>query len=288
MYGCDLLSQNSHLTEVWQTGGVHVRRAMNLLRFYDRIGHTPPSISTDGATPRRRAAAEKLPCRTTSIKTSNSMMECMVFEDFPEGLYGIKPFFRARIHDRMAATHYVALISKMPRTIRFLTFRFAAPRAAILIVTVTNAVYAADSNLVTTQKLRWQTAAALASEAVRVCASRGYSVTSTVVDPSGHEQAVVKGDMVPLQSLSVSYRKAYTAYSYSMAFNKDSTSELIAAKVTGPLDGGVLATVPEVIFIAGGVTLRKGRSHGHRRHSCTGAPGGRQRSSMGASGRRQI
>ncbi|WP_414445606.1 heme-binding protein [Burkholderia sp. 22PA0106] len=55
--------------------------------------------------------------------------------------------------------------------------------------------------------MRWQTAQALAAEAVHLCAGRRYSVTATVVDPSGHPQAVVKGDSVPLQSLSVSYAR---------------------------------------------------------------------------------
>lgn len=136
------------------------------------------------------------------------------------------------------------------------------------------AAHAADSNLVTTQKLRWQTAEALAAEAVRVCAARGYSVTATVVDPSGHQQAVVKGDTVPLQSLSVSYRKAYTAYAYGLAFDKDSTSALIAAKVTGPLDGAVLATEPQVLFIAGGVALRKADRTAIGGLGVSGAPGG--------------
>ncbi|MDN7560721.1 heme-binding protein [Burkholderia orbicola] len=91
---------------------------------------------------------------------------------------------------------------------------------------------------------------------------------------SGHPQAVVKGDSVPLQSLSVSYRKAYTAFSYGMAFDKDSTSELIAAKVTGPLDGGVLATIPEVLFIPGGVTLRMADRTVIGGIGVSGAPGG--------------
>lgn len=60
---------------------------------------------------------------------------------------------------------------------------------------------------------------------------------------------------MPLQSLSVSYRKAYTAYSYGLAFNKNTTSELIAAKVTGPANGA-LNTIPEVLFVPGGITLR--------------------------------
>lgn len=68
---------------------------------------------------------------------------------------------------------------------------------------------AEQSHVVLTPKLDWQTAQALAAEAVRVCAARGFSVTATVVDTSGERQAVIKGDQAPLQSLSVSYRKAY-------------------------------------------------------------------------------
>ncbi|WP_066092169.1 GlcG/HbpS family heme-binding protein [Xanthomonas massiliensis] len=132
----------------------------------------------------------------------------------------------------------------------------AAGAAAVLATTALPVPgRAAPSHVVLTPKLDWQTAQALAAEAVRVCAARGFSVTATVVDTSGEQQAVIKGDQAPLQSLSVSYRKAYTAYSYGMAFDKDSTSALVAAKLTGPADGS-LATVPQVIFIAGGVTLR--------------------------------
>jgi uncharacterized protein GlcG (DUF336 family) len=128
--------------------------------------------------------------------------------------------------------------------------------------------------LVTVRKLNWRTAEKLASEAVRLCEQRGYSVTASVVDPSGHQQAVVKGDDAALQTLSVSYRKAYTAFSYGKTFNKNTTSELIKAKVTGPLDGGVLATEPEIIFIAGGVTLRTRDGGVIGGIGVSGAPGG--------------
>jgi uncharacterized protein GlcG (DUF336 family) len=132
---------------------------------------------------------------------------------------------------------------------------------------------AATAPLITSQKLPWQTAEKLASEAVQTCAAQGYSVTAAVVDPSGHEQAVIKGDTVPLQSLSVAYRKAYTAFSYGQAFNKNSTSELIAAKLDGPANGA-LNTVPEVLFIAGGVTLRKADGQVIGGLGVSGAPGG--------------
>ncbi len=129
------------------------------------------------------------------------------------------------------------------------------------------------STLITTQKLDWETAEKLAATAVRLCAQQGYSVTAAVVDPSGHEQVVIKGDTVPLQSLSVSYRKAYTAFSYGQAFNKNTTSELIAAKLTGP-SNGALNTVPEVLFIPGGATLRKADGTVIGGLGVSGAPGG--------------
>ena len=127
--------------------------------------------------------------------------------------------------------------------------------AGMVVAVVSHSVVCAQSHIVSLQKLDWSTAEHLASEAVRVCQAQGYSVTATVVDTTGHQQVVIKGDTVPLQSLSVSYRKAYTAYSYGLAFNKNTTSELIAAKVTGPANGA-LNTIPEVLFVPGGVTVR--------------------------------
>lgn len=127
--------------------------------------------------------------------------------------------------------------------------------AGMVVAVVSHSVACAQSHIVSLQKLDWSTAEHLASEAVRVCQAQGYSVTATVVDTTGHQQVVIKGDTVPLQSLSVSYRKAYTAYSYGLAFNKNTTSELIAAKVTGPANGA-LNTIPEVLFVPGGVTVR--------------------------------
>lgn len=129
------------------------------------------------------------------------------------------------------------------------------------------------AHLVTSQKLDWQTATALATDAVRACALQGYSVTAAVVDPSGHEQVIIKGDTVPLQSLSVSYRKAYTAFSYGLAFNQDTTSALIKGGFSGPANGA-LNTIPEVLFVPGGVTLRRADRTVIGGIGVSGAPGG--------------
>lgn len=127
--------------------------------------------------------------------------------------------------------------------------------------------------LITSQKLDWSIAQQLAAETMRICAARGYSVTVTVVDPSGHQQVVLKGNTVGLQTLSVSYRKAYTAFSYGQTFDKNTISELVAAKLTGP-ENGALNTVPEVLFIPGGVTLRRSDNTVIGGIGVSGAPGG--------------
>jgi uncharacterized protein GlcG (DUF336 family) len=201
-------------------------------------------------------------------------MACIDFGKFLGTLHGIKAFFLCEAHGKITAPHQAAPDKIAPDMTRPRKRCIVMATAAAAIGSGLGLAHADETNLVTTQKLRWQTAEALAAEAVRVCASRGYSVTATVVDPSGHQQAVIKGDSVPLQSLSVSYRKAYTAYSYGLVFDKDTTSGLIAAKVTGPLEGGVLATVPEVLFIPGGVTLRKADRTVIGGIGVSGAPGG--------------
>jgi len=145
--------------------------------------------------------------------------------------------------------------------------------ATLALTLATLCAQAAPSHLVSSQKLPWQVAQQLAAEAVQTCAAKGWSVTATVVDPSGHAQAVIKGDTVPLQSLSVSYRKAYTAFSYGQAFDKDTISELLAAKLDGPANGA-LNTVPQVLFIPGGVTLRKADRQVLGGLGVSGAPGG--------------
>ena len=127
-------------------------------------------------------------------------------------------------------------------------------------------------NLITSEKLSWRLASQLAADAVGICAANGYSVTATVIDTSGHQQAVVKGDSVALQSLSVSYRKAYTAYAYGMVFDKKSTGELIKAGHGGPADAA-LNTIPEVMFVPGGVIIRHG-STVLGGLGVSGAPGG--------------
>ena len=65
----------------------------------------------------------------------------------------------------------------------------------------------------------------------------------------------------------------FTAFSYGQAFNKNTISELIAAKLMGP-ENGALNTAPQVLFIPGGVTLRKADDTVIGGRGVSGAPGG--------------
>lgn len=117
---------------------------------------------------------------------------------------------------------------------------------------------ASAADLVSTQKLSWRMAAQLATEAVSICEKQGFTVTAAVVDPSGLEQALVKSDSSHPQSVSIAYRKAYTAMAYGGLFGLNSTSELIAARPQ--LAAGPLNTVPAVLFAGGGVVIRAGQT----------------------------
>jgi uncharacterized protein GlcG (DUF336 family) len=114
------------------------------------------------------------------------------------------------------------------------------------------------ADLVSTQKLAWRLAAQLATEAVSVCEKQGFAVTAAVVESSGLEQALVKSDASHPQSVSIAYRKAYTAMAYGGLFGLNSTGELIASRPQ--LAAGPLNTVPSVLFAAGGVVIRAGQT----------------------------
>ncbi|MBV9633417.1 MAG: heme-binding protein [Methylobacteriaceae bacterium] len=141
--------------------------------------------------------------------------------------------------------------------------------AIALIVGSTVPVRADD--IVTSRKLAWRLAAELAHKAVEICEGQGYSVTAAVVDSSGLEQALVKSDNAHPQSVTIAYRKAYTAFAYGGLFGYERNGDLIAARKE--LAAGPLNTVPAILFVAGGVTIRAGQA-AIGGLGVSGAPGG--------------
>jgi uncharacterized protein GlcG (DUF336 family) len=136
--------------------------------------------------------------------------------------------------------------------------RHLACAAAALLIAAGQPVAGNAADLVSTQKLAWRVAAALATDAVDICERRGCSVTASVVDAAGLEQALVKSDAAHPQSVTIAYRKAYTAMAYGGLFRMNSTGEIAAA--LPQLAAGPLNTVPGVLIVAGGVTIRSGET----------------------------
>lgn len=142
---------------------------------------------------------------------------------------------------------------------------------AIALLTSLGTPGARADDIVSTRKLSWRLAEELTRKAVEICEGQGYSVTATVVDSAGLQQALIKSDNAHPQSVTIAYRKAYTAFAYGGLFGFDRNADLIAARkelATGPLN-----TLPAVIFLAGGVTIRAGQS-AIGGLGVSGAPGG--------------
>ncbi|OYV00040.1 MAG: hypothetical protein CFE45_10675 [Burkholderiales bacterium PBB5] len=96
-----------------------------------------------------------------------------------------------------------------------------------------------------------------AQEALRSCETSGYRVSVSVVDTSGLERVLLRGDASTVHTRETAFKKAYTIVTLGPIFGQTSTgalTERISKTPTGP----ALATVSQVILLAGGVALRAG------------------------------
>ena len=117
-----------------------------------------------------------------------------------------------------------------------------------------------------------QLAVEAASEAVRVCAVRGYLVTATVVDMDGVSQVVIRGDGATVHTGESSYDKAYTVVTLGPIFAFDTSGKFFELVKTSPF-APRLATMNHVMALPGGVAFKaKGAIVGAL--GVGGAPGG--------------
>jgi uncharacterized protein GlcG (DUF336 family) len=100
-------------------------------------------------------------------------------------------------------------------------------------------------------------ALAAAQEAVNVCAAKGYDVTATVVDVSGVPKVVLRGDYSTIHTRDTSFRKAYTIVTMGPIFKFDNTFQFVDM-VQHSRNGPVLATMPNVTALGGGVAIKAG------------------------------
>lgn len=125
-----------------------------------------------------------------------------------------------------------------------------------------------------------------AAEAVRVCAERGYPVSAAVVDPSGEIKAFVKGDHSTVHTKTSSFRKAYTVVTLGPVFGFEALSAFVEKTRGGP-NTAALASLPDVLMLAGGVAIRaKGETVAAI--GVGGAPGGEKDEVCAAAGAAKI
>ena len=96
-----------------------------------------------------------------------------------------------------------------------------------------------------------------AREAVRSCEASGYRVAVSVVDTAGVERAFLRGDHSTIHTRETAFKKAYTIVTLGPIFGATATgalTERISKTPTGP----ALATVSNVILLAGGVAIQSG------------------------------
>lgn len=100
-------------------------------------------------------------------------------------------------------------------------------------------------------------AMAAANEAIKVCASKGWPVSVSVVEASGVVKLQAKGDRSAPHTMDASFRKAYTTVSYAPLFHFSKLSEWVEALKTNPL-ASAYATLPNIFLLPGAVTLKDG------------------------------
>ena len=96
-----------------------------------------------------------------------------------------------------------------------------------------------------------------AQEAIRSCEANGHRVSASVVDVAGVERAFLRGDRSTIHTRETAFKKAYTVATLGPIFGAN-TSGALTEKISKTPTGPALATVSNVILLAGGVAIRSG------------------------------
>lgn len=150
-----------------------------------------------------------------------------------------------------------------------LTRAFALLSALACVALPVNA-QEADSMYVLPERLAVEAAA----EAVRACSADGNRVTASVVDASGIEKVMLRGDRASVNTVGSSFRKAYTVVTMGPIWNFDLSSQFtqMISKYP-PLAAQSLIATPNVTAQRGGAAIR---AHGEivAAIGVGGSPGG--------------
>jgi uncharacterized protein GlcG (DUF336 family) len=125
-------------------------------------------------------------------------------------------------------------------------------RSAALVALSTAAAPALGQGLVKANRLSAALATELATAAVEACVKLNQEVTVVVLDISGVQQVMIRGDGAGIHTIATAYHKAYTA----MTFKTD-TINLVERAKKGSVSSSI-GTVPNLLLAQGGVVVKVG------------------------------
>ena len=109
----------------------------------------------------------------------------------------------------------------------------------------------AAAQILTTRRIPAALALEAVGAAVDACAKQGYAETAVLVDADGVRQALLRGDWAGAHSLDSATYKAYTSASF-----KSDTSALVTRAAQNPAFAALLAKLPNLLAIGGGVVIK--------------------------------
>jgi uncharacterized protein GlcG (DUF336 family) len=133
-----------------------------------------------------------------------------------------------------------------------MTIRAVACRSAAMLVCAVLSVPVCAQGLVKANRLSAALASELVTAAVDVCAKQNQEVTGVIVDISGVQQAMLRGDGAGINTVTTAYHKAFTAVGY-----KTDTIDLVERAKGGRVSSAIVK-VPNLLLAQGGVLIKAG------------------------------
>jgi uncharacterized protein GlcG (DUF336 family) len=133
-----------------------------------------------------------------------------------------------------------------------MTIRAVACRTAAVLACGVLSTAICAQGLVKANRLSAVLASELVAAAVDACAKQDQEVTGVVVDISGVQQAMLRGDGAGINTVTTAYHKAFTAVGF-----KTDTIDLVARSQGGRVSSAI-AKVPNLLLAQGGVLFKAG------------------------------
>ncbi|MBY0269700.1 MAG: heme-binding protein [Burkholderiales bacterium] len=145
---------------------------------------------------------------------------------------------------------------------------------AVALICVAGSTGAMAQGVVNRPQLSAALANELVGDTVAICAKQGHKVWAVVVNLDGVRQALLRGDGAPIHSQDNGYYKAYSAASYTLGRNENSTKE-VADRLAKAAPSTVPPTIlPNTSLGQGGLVIRMAGGQVIGAIGVSGAPGG--------------